>query len=68
MSASDAEALGVRAGWMVRVTSAQGSATLPAVLRRELPQGLLLVPFAFRGSAAGVLGGLDVIAVQVEPA
>jgi formate dehydrogenase major subunit len=64
MSSEDAEALGVRPGWPLRVTSRNGEATLPVVLRQELEPGLLLVPFAFREHLQGVLGGDDVVTVQ----
>ncbi|UCC72552.1 MAG: molybdopterin-dependent oxidoreductase [Gemmatimonadota bacterium] len=64
MCSEDAEALGVRPGWPLRVKSRHGEATLPVMVRRELEPGLLLVPFAFREQAEGVLGGDDVVAVQ----
>jgi len=65
MNSEDAEALGVRAGWPVRVKSLRGEATLPVVVRREVGRGLLLVPFAFREQVGDVLDGEDIVAVQV---
>jgi predicted molibdopterin-dependent oxidoreductase YjgC len=57
LSTRDAERLGVRPGGTVRLTSTSGEAVLPAVLRADLEPGVVLVPYAFRESVAGVLGG-----------
>jgi predicted molibdopterin-dependent oxidoreductase YjgC len=68
MSPADAEAVGVRQGWAVRLISEHGEAVLPVVLRRELAPGCLSVPFAFRDGVAGVLGGAPAASVRVERA
>jgi formate dehydrogenase alpha subunit len=66
ISQADADRLGVRQGWPVRVASANGEAVLPVVPSHELEPGVLLVPFAFREHVAGVLGGCREAAVKVE--
>jgi hypothetical protein len=66
MAPGDAEALGVRQGWMVKLVSNHGEAVLPVVLRRELAPGRLSVPFAFRDVMADVLGGMASASVRVE--
>ena len=66
MAPGDAEALGVRQGWLVKLVSNHGEAVLPVVLRRELAPGRLSVPFAFRDSMADVLGGMASASVRVE--
>jgi predicted molibdopterin-dependent oxidoreductase YjgC len=65
MASEDARALGVRPGWPVRIESRHGEATLPVAVRQEVQPGLVLVPFAFREEVGDVLGGDDVVAVQV---
>ena len=65
MSSEDAKALGVRPGWPVRIKSRHGEVTLPVVVCQEVEPGLVLVPFAFREQVSDVLGGDDVVAVQV---
>jgi predicted molibdopterin-dependent oxidoreductase YjgC len=56
LSSRDAERLQIRGGWPVRISSAEGETVLPAVLREDLEPGVVLVPFAFRDSVAGLLG------------
>ncbi len=68
MSGEDADALGVRQGWRVKVSSAQGGAVVPIRLRKDLQRGVLLAPFAFRDWLAEVLGEDGVAAVNVERA
>jgi predicted molibdopterin-dependent oxidoreductase YjgC len=65
MSPADAEALGVRQGWPVRIRSDHGEATLPVVIRSDVGRGLLFVPFGFREHVSGVLAGSDTVAVQL---
>jgi predicted molibdopterin-dependent oxidoreductase YjgC len=66
MSKRDADGLGVRQGWTVRVASAHGEAALPVVVRDELEAGVLLVPYAFREAVAGVLGAHTEVAVRAQ--
>jgi hypothetical protein len=41
----------------VRVSSAAGEAVVAALLRADLEPGVVLVPYAFRESVAGVTAG-----------
>lgn len=66
MAPADADALGVRQGWLVKLISDHGEAVVPVVLRRELAPGRLSVPVAFRDCLTGVLGGLPAATVRVE--
>jgi len=66
MAPADADALGVRQGWLVKLVSDHGEVVLPVVLRRELAPGRLSVPFAFRDCMAAVLGGMPAASVRVE--
>jgi len=66
MSRRDADGLGVRQGWTVRLASAHGEAVVPVVLRDDLEQGSLLVPYAFRERVAEVLGGHSEVAVKAQ--
>jgi len=68
MCQGDADRLGVRPGRPVRVISAYGEAVLPVVVRGELEPGVVLVPYAFRDSLAGVLAGRSEVAVRAERA
>jgi len=68
MSGEDADALGVRPGWRVKLSSAQGEAVVPIRLRKDLQRGVLLAPYGFRNWLAGVLGEDGVAAVNVERA
>ena len=66
MAKDDADALGVRHGWTVKVTSEHGTAVLPVALRTDLVPGVVLVPSAFREHAREVFGGEGITAVRVE--
>ncbi|MCW5977737.1 MAG: molybdopterin-dependent oxidoreductase [Bryobacteraceae bacterium] len=68
MSGDDADALGVRAGWQVKLGSARGEAIVPIRRRDGLRRGTLLAPYAFRDCLAGVLADEGITAVQVERA
>ena len=68
MGIEDADALGVRQGWRVKVRSTWGEAVVPTRLRKDLQKGVLLAPFGFRDRLAGVLGDDGVAAVSVERA
>jgi predicted molibdopterin-dependent oxidoreductase YjgC len=66
MSKQDADYLSMRAGWRVKLISVHGDAVLPVVIRNDLKQRVLLVPFAFRDHAAPVFGADSVTVVKVE--
>jgi predicted molibdopterin-dependent oxidoreductase YjgC len=66
MNKHDADDIGVRPGWMVRITSVHGEAALPVSVRDDIERGVLLVPYAFRGPVEPVLGGEAEVAVRVE--
>jgi predicted molibdopterin-dependent oxidoreductase YjgC len=66
MSRRDADGLGVRQGWTVRLASAHGEAVVPVVLRDDLEPGSLLVPYGFRERVAEVLGGHSEVAVKAQ--
>jgi len=66
MARSDAEALQVRGARKVKLSSANGEATVPALVSDNVEPGLLLVPFAFRDQVSIVLGGDIVVAVKAE--
>jgi predicted molibdopterin-dependent oxidoreductase YjgC len=68
MSSEDADALGVRPGWRVKLSSAQGGAVVPIRLRKDLRRGVLLAPYGFRDWLADVLGEDGAAAVNVERA
>ena len=68
MSGEDADALGVRPGWRVKLSSAQGGAVVPIRLRKDLRRGVLLAPYGFRDWLADVLGEDGAAAVNVERA
>jgi predicted molibdopterin-dependent oxidoreductase YjgC len=68
MNPQDADDLGVRPGWSVRIVSAHGEAILPVSLRDDVARGVLLVPYAFRDPVGPVLGGEAEAAVRVEKA
>lgn len=68
MSREDAESLGVRQGWTVRVCSTGGEAALGVMVRPDLMQGVLRIPFAFREPAAPLLAGATSADVRVERA
>ncbi|SPF47881.1 formate dehydrogenase H [Candidatus Sulfotelmatobacter kueseliae] len=64
----DADELQVRSGRRVRLTSVQGAATVPALVRDDLNHGQLIVPFVFRDHVSNVLGSDSVTAVRIERA
>lgn len=68
MSGEDADALGVRPGWRVKLSSAHGGAVVPIRLRKDLQRGVLLAPYGFRDWLADVLGEDGTAAVSVERA
>ena len=68
LSASDAQRLGVRDGWRVKVASPIGAAVLPIAVRHDIEPGLLVVPFGFRDRLEPVLGREVLVAVRVERA
>lgn len=68
MNSEDADALGVRVGWRVKLTSAHGEAIVPIRQRTDLRRGALLVPYGFRDCLSNVLGEDGVTAVNVERA
>lgn len=68
MNSEDADALGVRAGWRVKLTSARGEAIVPIRPRTDLRRGALLAPYGFRDCLSNVLGEDGVTAVNVERA
>jgi formate dehydrogenase major subunit len=68
MNNEDADALGVRPGWRVKLTSAHGEAIVPIRPRTDLRRGALLAPCGFRDCLSNVLGEDGVAAVNVERA
>ncbi len=66
MAKDDADALGVRHGWQVSITSEHGTAVLPVALRTDLQRGVALVPFALEEQAAKVFGSESITAVCIE--
>jgi predicted molibdopterin-dependent oxidoreductase YjgC len=68
VSRADAERLGVRQGWAVRVSSAAGEVVLPVSLRADLQPGVVQVPFACREAVAAVVAGWETARVRVARA
>jgi formate dehydrogenase major subunit/formate dehydrogenase alpha subunit len=68
MNNEDAEGLGVREGWRVKLNSVHGEAVVPIRQRKDLLRGVLLAPYAFRDCLSGVLHEGGVTAVNVERA
>ena len=68
MCKQDADELGVRAGWRVKLTSVYGDAVVPIQVKMDLKPGVLLAPYAFRDHVANVLCKERVIAVKAERA
>jgi len=68
MCREDADKLGVRAGWQVKLSSVYGDAVVPVQVRTDLKPGVLLVPYAFRDHVANVLCTRRLAAVKVERA
>jgi predicted molibdopterin-dependent oxidoreductase YjgC len=64
----DADKLGMRTGWHVKLTSAYGDTVLPIQVKTDLQPGVFFVPYAFRDHVAKVLGTGTLIAVQAERA
>ncbi|MGO9087992.1 MAG: molybdopterin oxidoreductase family protein [Terriglobales bacterium] len=64
----DADALQVKSGRRVRLTSVQGAATVPVLVREDLNHGQLIVPFVFRDHVSNVLSSDSVTAVKIERA
>ena len=65
---SDAAALGVVDGGLVKVSSASGALTAPAKISAKLQPGLLFAPAHFRGLNANALlkGSCNLVEVKVE--
>ncbi|GAA5188289.1 formate dehydrogenase subunit alpha [Ferrimonas gelatinilytica] len=55
VSIEDGEALGIRNDTQVTVTTRRGALTLPARLSKQVPKGMLFLPFHFTESPANVL-------------
>lgn len=68
MSPDDAERLGVREGWRVRIASRHGSAVTAVRLQRDVESGVLLAPFGFRDHLEPALGGQAEVPARVEVA
>jgi predicted molibdopterin-dependent oxidoreductase YjgC len=66
MAQDDANALQVRGARQVKLTSVHGEAKVPALVRKDLEPGWLIVPFAFRDQVSNVLGSDSVVAVKAE--
>jgi len=66
MSEEDAHALRVRAGGLVKLSSAHGDALVPVRLRKDLEPGVVIAPYGFRESVDDVLGDDGVAAVKLE--
>jgi predicted molibdopterin-dependent oxidoreductase YjgC len=66
MNSEDADALGVREGWRVKLNSVHGEAAVPIRRRKDLLRGVLLAPYAFRDSLSRVLREDGVTSVNVE--
>jgi formylmethanofuran dehydrogenase subunit D len=66
MNSEDADALGVREGWRVKLNSIHGEAVVPIRRRKDLLRGVLLAPYAFRDSLSRVLREDGVTSVNVE--
>jgi len=68
MSSSDADEIGVKQGWKIKMTSTRGEVALPVSLRTDIAPGVMLLPFAFREHAFSVTGGEKAVAIHVERA
>lgn len=66
MNVRDADALGIRQGWRVRVKSLHGEVEIPVHLRRDLEPGVMVVPFSFRDHLRPVMDGRDAVDARVE--
>jgi len=65
MSKQDMDALGVRAGWPVKVSSPSGEVVVPVLPREELGAGLVLVPATCREELLPVMGARGAVEVTV---
>ncbi len=68
MNTEDADALSIREGWRVKLSSIHGEAVVPIRQRKDLLRGVLLAPYAFRDCLSDVLREDGVTAVNVERA
>lgn len=68
MNSEDANALGGRTAWCVKLSSVHGDAIVQVRQRQDLPRGALLVPWAFRDCVSSVLREDGIAAVSVERA
>lgn len=66
MNKADADALGVRQGWPVRLVSEHGEATVPVGLSEGIERGVLIAPVACRDELGAVMSGLGATTVRVE--
>ncbi len=64
----DADALGVREGWRVKLNSVHGEVVVPIRQRKDLLRGVLLARYAFRDCLRSVLSEDGATAVSVERA
>jgi formate dehydrogenase major subunit len=55
LNAKDLARMGTAAGDMVRVSTRRGEITLKARMDRDVPEGLIFIPFCFAEAAANVL-------------
>jgi len=55
LNARDLERMGAEAGDMVRVATRRGEITLKARMDRDVPEGMVFIPFCFAEAAANVL-------------
>ena len=66
MNPADGRALGIRAGWAVRLRSRHGEVLVPVSMNSRVEEGVLLAPFVFREALAQLLGGGAVERVEVQ--
>ncbi|MGZ5521104.1 MAG: molybdopterin dinucleotide binding domain-containing protein, partial [Halobacteriota archaeon] len=55
ISPEDAAELGIAKGDMVKVRTRRGEVTTPAKVTKDIPKGILFMPFHFKEAAANVL-------------
>jgi len=68
MNSEDADTLGVREGWRVKLSSAHGEVIVPIRRRKDLSRGALVAPYGFRDCLSNVLREDGVAAVNMERA
>lgn len=68
MNKADADRLGVRPGWAVRLASKHGEVTVPVVVSGDVAPGMARLPFSARDRVGVVLGGRGRAGVRVERA